>query len=82
MRISRISGEVHLPSFLFKIITGDSPRFCLEDKLSKYLEGLVESVLGKYFNRLFSILGILDEDEHSEVSLVGLVDVDLSPLTK
>lgn len=50
LRISSISGEVYLSSsFLWDTITGDSPRFCLEDKLSKYLEGLVESGLGKNF---------------------------------
>ena len=50
LRISRISGELCLLAFLQERTTGDSPRFCLEDRLSKYLDGLVESDLGKMLN--------------------------------
>ena len=50
LRISSISGELYLSlSFLWDMITGDTPRFCLEDRLSKYREGLVESDLGEGF---------------------------------
>ena len=65
------------------MITGDSPRFCLEDRLSKYLEGLTDSAmfLGWFLLMCVSIRGILDDPLVDE-SLVGLGEVDLSLLKK
>ena len=65
------------------MITGDSPLFCLEDKLSKYLDGLTESAifLGCVLLMCVSIRGILD-DPFMLGSRVGLGELDLSLLKK